>query len=139
MKSSLPWIALLAFSASMEAALWAPLSLEQLLDQSDLIVVGELTSVRPQTASSNDLATLRIDSVLLSKGAQTAGQVTLAVHGRQRPVASDTLVRSVGERGIWFLRRDPASTDVFLADHPHRLRPEKDLETVRTAIKARKR
>jgi hypothetical protein len=131
MKSSLPWIALLAFSASMEAALWAPLSLEQLLDQSDLIVVGELTSVRPQTASSNDLATLRIDSVLLSKGAQTAGQVTLAVHGRQRPVASDTLVRSVGERGIW--------SDVFLADHPHRLRPEKDLETVRTAIKALKR
>jgi hypothetical protein len=58
---------------------------------------------------------------------------------RPGPVASDSLFRAVGDRGIWFLTRDPASKDVFLADHPHRLRPEKDLETVRTAIKALKR
>jgi len=65
-------------------------------------------------------------------------EARLLIPSRSRGLASsDAVFYKVGQRGIWFLRRDPASKDdLYLADHPHRLKAIDELANVRTYLKS---
>lgn len=132
--------ALIALSMSPVAAMWIPMTLDQLVSESALIVVGEVVRLEPQR-SGPDVATIRIDNVLLAKQAlRETKMVRLLVPAASAPRTSKDVMHGVGARGIWFLKTSPVSKETaFLADHPHRLQPLTELARVRSYIETRTR
>jgi len=121
------------------AAIWVPMTLQELVAQSPLIVVGEIVAVSEQPTGAQDVAIIRVDELLLAKPpARGLPEARLLIPSRNRGLASsDAVYYKVGQRGIWFLRRDPASKDdLYLADHPHRLKAIDELANVRTYLKS---
>lgn len=114
-----------ALAAAAHAAIWAPMTLQELVDKSDVIVVGRLTA--------NGTITVE-DALRMPAGARLT-EVRLSLPSPSRPVASDVVTYKPGQHGIWFLRRDPAVAGAYLADHPHRLQPVSELTRVRALIR----
>lgn len=111
-------------------ALWIKMSLEELVRQSDLIVIGELVSLRSQKERSFDLGRIRIEEVILGK--EDAVDVILAVPSPRAPLSSTSILYKIGQRGLWFLRRQTESGSAhYLADHPQRLQPEENVRLLR--------
>lgn len=118
----------------------AQMTLEELVERSDLIVVGQLASIDPMPASEQDLGTIRVEDVLFAKPTpaepvREAGVVLPSTRGLR---SSDQVFYRVGQRGIWFLRTAPGSAaGRYLADNPQRLMAEAELARVKAVIKAR--
>jgi len=131
-------MALVTLAGVGGAAIWVPMSLQDLVSQSQLIVVGEVVSTRPQSGTAKDIATIKVDELLRSNPVvANVPQAEVLMPSARGLLASDTIVYKVGQRGIWFLKRDPASKDAFyLADHPHRLKAVSELADVRNYLKA---
>ena len=119
------------------------MTLQDLVAASQLIVVGEIVAVSEQPTGAQDVAIIRVEELLLAKpAARGLSEARLLIPSRNRGLASsDVVFYKVGQRGIWFLRRDPASKDdLYLADHPHRLQGDRragqcpDLFEVRDAL-----
>ena len=118
----------------------ARMTLEELVDRSDLIVVGQLATVEPIPSSSNDLGTIRVEEVLLAKGkpAEPVREAGLVLPSTRGPISSDLVFYKAGQRGIWFLRTAPGTAPArYLADDPQRLVAEADLAKVKAVIRAR--
>jgi hypothetical protein len=102
----------LCLGASLASGYWAPLSPEELLAKSELIVLGELTA----SDVEGDFGVIRVDEVL--KG-DSLDSVPLG--GRSALVHSAMVTYKVGQKGLWFLRRAQVPANpVYLADHPQR-------------------
>ena len=132
-------LAAIVLTGTGGAAIWVAMSLQELVAQSQLIVVGEIVALREQSTSALDVASIRIEESLLAKPAVNGlSEARLLVPSRNRGLASsDAVFYKVGQRGIWFLRRDPASKDdLYLADHPHRLKSIAELPAVRAYLKS---
>lgn len=117
----------------------AQMTLEELVERSDLIVVGQLASIDPVPSSEQDLGTIRVEEVLFAKPTpaepvREAGVVLPSTRGLR---SSDQVFYRVGQRGIWFLRTAPGSVGKYLADNPQRLGAEADLARVKAVIKTR--
>jgi hypothetical protein len=128
------------------AAIWAPMTLQELVAQSELIVLGEIAAVREQAGSPYDIASIKVEETLLAPAAMAGlTEARLLVPSRRGLIASDTITYKIGQRGIWFLRRDATSKSgaskdaMYLADHPHRLKPAGELADVRTYLKSARR
>lgn len=119
-------------TASEGAAIWAPLTMAQLVEHSELIVIGELISVEEAPAAATSAAgTIQVEEVLRAPAAQRqTSSVALELPSRIRRMASDAVMYKPGQRGIWFLRRD-SNTGGLVADNPQRLMPLSELANVR--------
>lgn len=121
------------------AAIWAPMTLAELAARSELIVVGGLTAIENQSADSRDVGKITIEQVLKAPASQRqVASVRLLLPSATRPISSDVVTYKQGQRGIWFLRRDPASPESprYLADHPDRLKPVSELSQVRAFLQS---
>jgi len=102
----------LGLGAGVVSGYWAPMSPEELLKNSHLIVVGELTESDVEGA----FGVIRVDEILKGDPIES---VTLG--GRSALVHSATVTYRVGQKGLWFLRRAPGATNpVYRADNPQR-------------------
>lgn len=117
-------------------AMWARMSLEQLVQQSDLVVVGELVAVNPEPGGRFDIGRIRVDEVIM--GQKGVAEVALAVPARAGGLrSSEEISYNPGRRGLWFLRRQSgtgAQSGVYLADHPQRLQPIENVSEVRAYL-----
>ena len=122
------------------AAIWTALTLQDLVTASQLIVVGEIVAIGEHPTGTQDVASIRIEELLLARPAVRGGlsEALLLVPSRSiRYVSSDVVLYKAGQRGIWFLRRDPGSNDeLYLADHPQRLKSINELAEVRAYLKS---
>lgn len=121
-------------------AMFVKLSEEELVEQSGLIVVGELigrsqvslaTQERPQL-----LGVIRVEEVL--KGARATSVAFLALPGGKIMVSTD-LSYTDGQRGLWYLRlRDANVEGVYVADHPQKFVPIEKADEQVAALRALK-
>lgn len=118
--------------AVVASASWAQMSDEELVDRSEVIVVGVLV----ESDIPGSFGAIKVREVL-------KGEIneTLILGGRPDLVSSDTLFYRVGQTGLWFLRPSPdGSAAVYLADHPQRFEPDASTsEFWKTLISTRNR
>lgn len=128
-------------------ASWAGMTMAELVDGSDVVVVGEVIDVRPAPSSSGegvdtDIGTVSVTEVL--SGNMVGGEVMVLFPSERAKVRTSVdITYKAGQKGVWFLRKKPASAkgqavSIYLADHPQRLMGIEHLETVRGFIKARR-
>ena len=123
---------------------YAPMSDEQLVAQTDLIVVGKITKIVEGGARPKDksIATITVSEVVkgekglkILKGLKT---VKLGFPSRnRRMMASTDIFYKNGQQGIWLLRK-AKDKDYFLADYPARLQPIKNLDKIKAIVKEEK-
>ena len=107
-------------------AMFVQLSEEELIEQSEFIVVGELigratVNLEPSRAPLV-LGVIRVEEAL--KGEPGVTLLLLALPGRGLPGLSTDLQYPDGQRGLWFLRlRNPGEQGIYAADHPQRFLP----------------
>lgn len=133
-----------AVYAGISDASWAGMTMDELVDGSDIVIVGEVVDVRPAPAAEGagiDIGTLSVKE-LLSGGLAGADVKVLFPSERARVKTSVDISYKVGQSGVWFLRKKPVAkgqaATFYLADHPQRLMGMEQLETVRGFIKARR-
>ena len=126
----------IAVTASEVRALWVKLSLEELVERSDLVVIGTLADVRAQSHARFDVGTMRIEEVLV--GRKDLTEASLMIPAGAGGIRSSTdIFYSPGERGLWFLRRQQeGQEELYLADHPQRLQPIENVESVRAYLRS---
>ena len=120
------------------------MSLEQLVANSALVVVGTLDAITPGGGAgilTPDLGRLRVEELLFvrDKTAAPVKEVALLLPGKGGAIASDSVFHTLGQRGIWFLRASPGADQRYLADHSQRLQPMSALDDVRRAVKGASR
>lgn len=103
--------------------MWAPLSDEELLKTSDLVVLGEWAGQAQITSSGQTVG--RDVGVILAKeiyrGPPTLTIVLVSVPQTGGPRSSEDIVYARGASGLWFLRKYPGGpVDLYAADHPMR-------------------
>lgn len=130
-------IACFAVAPLAAGAIWESMTVEDLVQQSDLIVVAELGESRPVSPGAHEIGVLRVSEVLV--GPRDLRTAALGVRRKGGLVASDEIVYRSGQRGIWFLKRAAGDAQYYLADHPQRLMPLTALEAVRKVVLAKKR
>ncbi len=132
------------FAGDADAS-WAGMTIDELVEASDVVIAGEVVDVRPAPAAEgagSDIATVSVKEVL-SGGLTNAEVMVLFPSDRSRIKTSVDITYKVGQGGVWFLRKKPGSAKAqaapfYLADHPQRLMGPEHLETVRGFIKARR-
>lgn len=103
--------------------MWVGMSDQELIDTSDLIVMGEwqdATGQRPPASEGLQLGRIVVSEVL--KGPRDVRQVWVVLPGSSSLRASNDLVYRAGDRGLWCLRKSPDHA-FYLADHPQRFVP----------------
>ena len=134
--------ALLALAGGNALAMWAaPLTDQELIDASEVIVTGTLIGQSRVKTGATDL-TLGVVSVeQVFKGG--AGRVVLiALPGPERPISSSDITYKIGQSGLWFLRiRGADERGIYVADHPQRFvasdGAQRQIERLRKQIPAR--
>lgn len=116
----------LVFAPTGAGAMWARYSKEQLIEASDLIVVGAMTSitslVRPSDGVERTIGIIEVDSVL--KGPRETKIVWIDLPQQDMPIKSTDIGYTIGQQGLWFLRLlKPKSDGIYVADHPQRFVP----------------
>jgi hypothetical protein len=121
------------------SGLVASMTVGELVDSSQLIVVGELVSLTTHpNLPATDLGTIRIDEVILSRAARsTPDRASLLAPSRGGLVVSTAVFYTVGQRGVWFLRRDSGQAEAYWADHPQRLMAASEADRVRAVVSSR--
>lgn len=109
----MPRLALvMAATVALSSASWAPMSDEELITSSPVIVLGTLV----QSDVAGSFGAIRVTESL--KGDRDE---PLILGGRPAIVSSDTLFYRVGQTGLWFLRPiSDSDNSLHLADHPRR-------------------
>lgn len=115
-------------------AMWTQYSDAELFDSSEVIIKARLIGAAEVKLSAEQgsmvLGVLQVDQVL--KGEQGTRVILLALPPRGGPVSSSDLIYREGQEGLWFLyqrlRGDKGIKGVYLADHPQRFVPAKDVD-----------
>jgi hypothetical protein len=129
---------------SIEAKQWKPMSYEQLVSSSDLIITGKVVWINnePVSTRSEDEATIMADKIL--KGSCPDHMVSLVYPGVNRGYETfdgkfkstrtyDEVFFDIEQEGIWFLKK---RGDKYFVDHPARFKPIFFLPKVENAIKS---
>lgn len=103
--------------------MWAPLSDEDLLKTSDLVVLGEWAGQTSLTASGQAIGR-DVGVILVKEIYRGLSQLTIALVSVPRtngPRSSEDITYARGASGLWFLRKYPGGPlDLYAADHPMR-------------------
>lgn len=135
-------VLLVAVGSETGSAMWARMTDSELIQRSDLIVVGEWIGEAqiaiPAQQLKLDVGVVAVKEVLKGDKRQTVALV--AVPGRERLVSSSDIVYRQGQRGMWFLRlRSAGEAGIYLADDPQRFLPDdkaaKEIEAFRKLLK----
>lgn len=116
-------LALAAVLPRESLAMWAQMSDAELVQHSDLVVIGEWVGqssvTLPGEAGPLELGGIAVAEVLKGPAGQT---LALVVTTRaDTPRSSTDLIYRRGDRGLWLLRRQPGGrAGLYLADHPQR-------------------
>ncbi len=115
---------LLCTMVGSAGAMFVKLSDAELIEQSGLIVVGELIGRASIGAAQQDgtqvLGVIRVEETF--KGEQGVAIVFLALPGRFMHSADFSY--DDGQRGLWYLRlRHADEAGIYVADHPQRFVP----------------
>ena len=126
-------LAILFCTSNLAAKVWTPMTNDDLLAKSDLIVVGKVVWVENGKVSttSKDKASILVQEVW--KGDTSVMMAPLAFPGRnkgyltwsgnfQSTRTADDIFFDIDQEGIWFLKYD-ASTKCYIIDHPARFKP----------------
>ncbi|MDE2600245.1 MAG: hypothetical protein KGL40_11550 [Rhodocyclaceae bacterium] len=102
--------------------MWAPLSDEELLRSSDLIVMGEWQGQVAFSAGSSDM---EVGVVLVNEAWKggTPAFVLIALPASRTLRSSSDMTFRRGDRGLWLLHLQPGSKGLYLVDHPQRFVP----------------
>ncbi|WP_180126595.1 hypothetical protein [Rhodoferax sp. BLA1] len=115
---------------------------EQLVSQSELIVLGEWSgqsavgaTALGETAPILDMGVITIAEVLKGPSAQVLAFV--ATPSENGPRSGSDMTHKRGERGLWLLRSKPgAPSGIYLADHPQRYETDPThIEALRRLLK----
>jgi len=111
------------------AALWAHMTDDELLQRSDLVVLGTWAGPTEMGLSSAPTESrLNVGAVVayeVFKGSPGQTLALVVVPATDGPRRSTDLVYRPGDRGLWLLRRRPGiPSGLYLADHPQRFVPE---------------
>ncbi|HMV21233.1 MAG TPA: hypothetical protein PKL28_14095 [Rhodocyclaceae bacterium] len=100
--------------------MFVQMSDDELIRQSELIVVGEWLGQSPLTVDGHrvDLGVVRVSEVL--KGPSGTTVVLIPAASVDAPRSSSDLRYKRGDSGIWFLRPHPRIAGTFSAEHPQR-------------------
>lgn len=112
-----------AVIADSALGMWAMFSEQELIERSDLIVVGTLASEQRHKSGERELrvGVIKIDEAL--KGSAPS-EVLLALPANGQPISSSDLNYRIGQSGLWYLRAPPQGGDTaYKADHPQRFVP----------------
>jgi hypothetical protein len=102
--------------------MWAAMSDDELIQRSDLIVIGEwlgqASVTLPGAAAAVELGVVAVAETWKGSGERSVVHV-LAVPA-QAPRSGSDLRFQRGDRGLWLLREQAGGRGLFLADHPQR-------------------
>jgi hypothetical protein len=136
----------LVFAIPAHAKRWKPLSYEDLIKTSDLIITGKVIWINnePISTNSKDEATIMVGKVL--KGNQTNDMVSLVYPGVNKGYKTydgkfssvrthDEVFFDIEQEGIWFLKQ---KGEKFCIEHPSRFKPLFFLPKIEAIIKEEK-
>jgi len=103
-----------AWPASAALGKWANIPLEERIRRAELVAVGKIEKVIKELDRLTVLGELRLTEVL--KGDSALKVVRLAFPSPDKPPMKDGVHYTVGQEGIWILRRDP-KTGHYGADY----------------------
>lgn len=103
--------------------MWAALSDEELIADSDLIVIGVWQEVRLPGGAAEENLQGRIAVSEVLKGRKNLTSIRLAQTSHKLLHSSTDLVFRTGDQGLWLLRQSPGQQDIYLIDHPQRFVP----------------
>lgn len=125
----------ITFFFSLELpACYAVISDENLIAQSDLVVIGKITAIKEGGRGNKDIniATISVSEVL--KGAKDLKEVKLAFPSPKRNMmASTDIFYNLDQEGIWLLRKDEKQ-NYYLADYPARFQPLENADKIKEII-----
>jgi hypothetical protein len=128
-------IIIISFSLIIQIfASWEKISDEDLITQSDLVVVGKITAIKEGGSDEKDvsIATVTISDVI--KGAKDIKEVKLAFPSKKRQMmASTDIFFDLNQEGVWLLRKDEKQ-DYYLADYPDRFQPKENAEKIKAIV-----
>ena len=119
----------LTLSPPNTMAMWVKLSDLELVERSDIIIIGEIVQQKQVVIETSQITVgvVRIDAVL--KGSKNQTEVLLKFQGAGAVTKSDDIHYRKGQKGLWFLRKQcVGGLDIYLADHPQRFVPQKDIK-----------
>ncbi len=121
-------VAVVIVAATGAHAMFARMSDQQLIDASEVIVVGTLTRfVTAPDPADGENRTFGLVEVHQALKGQADGTLMLAVPQPGGPVSSSDIYYRKSDKGLWFLRRvsqkGQTGTPVFAADNPQRFVP----------------
>jgi len=138
---------MLLATSGLAAKTWMPMTDEQLITGSDLIVVGKVVWVENGQVStaSKDRASILVQQVL--KGDSSVIMAPLAFPGQNRGYLTWTgdfhstrtnadIFFDIDQEGVWFLKYQQATGD-YVIDHPARFKPLFFLEKIRQTLERR--
>jgi hypothetical protein len=107
--------------------MWVKMSDTELLQHSDLIVMGtwQGQASQPHAAAGHSVPNVGIVAVSeVLKGPAATARVLVVVPAPDAPRSSSDLHYRIGDKGLWLLRKQPGEkADLYLADHPQRFVP----------------
>ncbi len=121
---------------------YARIELPDLVQQTDLIVVGKITKIDKAEPSrdATDRATITVEQVLLGKAGETVilgfpgERIWIGPDGRTSRFEASSWIRyTMGQDGIWLLKWDKKA-GLYTAAHPARRQPREKLDEVKAAI-----
>ncbi len=107
---------------------------EKLVEQSDIIVTGEITEVAQggKGRADKSIATIKVNSVL--KGEKDLKTVKLAYPSENRSMRRSTdIFYKKGQKGIWLLKK-AVDKDYYVARYPGRFKPIDKLDAIKAII-----
>jgi hypothetical protein len=110
-------------------SMWAKMSPAELVQRSELVVIGELVeTITLQTdvsAPRVHLGVLQISDVV--KGPSQSKFALLHLPDDKGPISSSDIFYQVGQKGLWFLRMRKGTAGMYLADNPQRFLPREQM------------
>lgn len=126
----LPSFLLLLLIMTSSQADWATITPEELEQQSDLIIVGELIDEKiihhPSIDSEIKVGVIKRDETLKGKNQSETILLRLPLLKAGMVLSSSDVTFTIGQTGLWYL--EEIGTDLFIADRPDRFVPQ-DLAT----------
>jgi hypothetical protein len=107
--------------AAPARAMWARMSEAELVQHSELVVLGEWASDAPAALPNAPAQAVgRIAVAEVWKGPPGLKTVSVVVPAPGAPLASDAITYRRGDRGLWLLRPWQGGGGLYAADHPQR-------------------
>jgi len=132
-------IFMLCFSFLPESvnAMWAKLSDYQLIENSEVIIVAELTEAKEIIVQNKKIMIGILKAKEVLKGEKQQNVFMLELPSTATPLKSDDIFYKKGQKGIWYLRKQNVvkDYDIYSADHPQRFLPSKDADDKLKALR----